>query len=114
MHNIRNGLLLPFSNFANREENISNLKKRESPSNGFKPDNDRFKVSCQINGINASSSPQQRSYGPTDFFTDSSLQASQQGTRTQGVTKVEEKRIIEAKESDTSTTRPRYETSFDE
>ena len=48
------------------------------------------------------------------FFTDSSLQASQQGTNTQGVTKEEEKRIIEAKESDTSTTQPRYETSFDE
>ena len=48
------------------------------------------------------------------FFTDSSLQASQQDTKTQGVTKEEEKRRIEAKESDTSTTRPRYETSFDE
>ena len=48
------------------------------------------------------------------FFTDSSLQASQQGTKTQGVTKKEEKRRIKAKESDTSTTRPRYETSFDE
>ena len=46
------------------------------------------------------------------FFTDSSLQASQQGTKTQGVTKKEEKRRIETKESDTSTTRPRYETSF--
>ena len=48
------------------------------------------------------------------FFTDSSLQASQQGTKRQGVTKEEGKRRIEAKESDTSTTRPRYETSFDE
>ena len=48
------------------------------------------------------------------FFTDSSLQASQQGTKMQGVTKKEEKRRIEAKESDTSTTRPRYETSSDE
>ena len=48
------------------------------------------------------------------FFTDSSLQASQQDTKTQGVTKEEEKRRIEAKESDTSTTRTRYETSFDE
>ena len=50
------------------------------------------------------------------YFTDSSLQASQQGAKTQGVTKKEEKRRIhvEAKESDTSTTRPRYETSFDE
>ena len=48
------------------------------------------------------------------FFTDSSLQASQQGTKKQEVTKEEEKRRIEAKESDTSTTRPRYETSFDE
>ena len=48
------------------------------------------------------------------FFTDSSLQASQQGTKTQGVTEEEEKRRIETKESDTSTTRPRYETSFDE
>ena len=48
------------------------------------------------------------------FFTDSSLQASQPGTKTQGVTKKEENRRIEAKESDTSTTRPRYETSFDE
>ena len=47
------------------------------------------------------------------FFTDSSLQASQKGTKTQGVTKKEEKRI-EAKESDTSTTRPRCETAFDE
>ena len=45
----------------------------------------------------------------TVFFTDSSLQASQLGTKTQGVTKEEEKRRIEAKESDTSTTRPRYE-----
>ena len=50
----------------------------------------------------------------TSFFTDSSLQASQQGTKTQGATKAEEQRRIEAKESDTSTTRPRYETSFDE
>ena len=49
-----------------------------------------------------------------NFFTDSSLQASQQGTKTQGVTKEEEKRRIETKESDTSTTRPRYETSFNE
>ena len=48
------------------------------------------------------------------FFTDSSLQASQHGTKKQGVTKKEEKRRVEAKESDTSTTRPRYETSFDE
>ena len=38
------------------------------------------------------------------FLTDSSLQASQQGTETQGVIKKEEKRRIEAKESDTSTT----------
>ena len=37
-----------------------------------------------------------------------------QGTKTQGVTKEVEKRRIEAKESYTSTTRPRYETSFDE
>ena len=49
-----------------------------------------------------------------NFFTDTSLQASQQGTKTQGVTKEEGKRREEAKESDTSTTRPRYETSFDE
>ena len=48
------------------------------------------------------------------FLTDSSLQASLQATKTQGVTKKEEKRRIEAKESGTSTTRPRYETSFDE
>ena len=34
------------------------------------------------------------------FFNDSSLQASQQGTKMQGVTKEEEKRRIEAKESD--------------
>ena len=46
------------------------------------------------------------------LFTDRSLQASEQGTKTEGVTKKEEKRRIEAKESDTSTTRPRYETSF--
>ena len=46
------------------------------------------------------------------FFTDSSLQASQQGTKTQGVTKEEEKRRVESKESDTSTTRPRCETCF--
>ena len=50
------------------------------------------------------------------FFihTDSSLQASQQGTRKQGVTKEEEKRRIEVKESDNSTTRLRYETSLNE
>ena len=34
------------------------------------------------------------------FLADSSLQASQQGTKTQGVTKEEEKRRTEAKESD--------------
>ena len=44
-----------------------------------------------------------------ECFTDSLLQASQQDTKTQGVTIEEEKRGIEAKESDTSTTRPRYE-----
>ena len=48
------------------------------------------------------------------FSTDSSLQASQQGTKTQGVTKVEEKKRRETKESHISTTRPRCETSFDE
>ena len=48
------------------------------------------------------------------FFTDGSLQASQQDTIKQGVTKEEENRRIEAKENDTSATRPRYETSFDE
>ena len=43
-----------------------------------------------------------------------SLQASQQGTKTQEATKEEEKRRIEAKDSNTSTTRLRYEASFDE
>ena len=38
------------------------------------------------------------------IFLHSSLQARQQGTKTQGVTKKEEKRRIEAKESDTSPT----------
>ena len=42
-----------------------------------------------------------------------SMHASQKGTKTQGVPKEEEKRRIEAKESDT-TTRPRYETPFNE
>ena len=49
----------------------------------------------------------------TPFFTDSSLQASQYGTKTQGVNKEEEKRRIEAKESDTSTT-PAFETSMND
>ena len=44
------------------------------------------------------------------FFTDSSFQASQQGTKTQGVTKEDEKGIIETKEN-ISTTGPRCETS---
>ena len=48
------------------------------------------------------------------FFTDSSLQGSQHGNKTQGITKEEEKRRIKAKESDTSATRLRYEASFDE
>ena len=47
-------------------------------------------------------------------FIDSSLQASQQGSKTEGITKKEEKRRTEAKESDISTTEARYETSFDE
>ena len=48
------------------------------------------------------------------FFTDRSFQASQQGTKTQGVTEEEKMRRIEAKEGDTSTTRQKCETLFDE
>ena len=51
------------------------------------------------------------------FFTDSSLQVSQQGPKTQGVTKEEEKRRIEVEESEWSVSeqhvRPDFQTPPD-